>query len=222
MYLLQKMMEGKIWTILWGCLAILYVMGEDDSKNVVFPADNAASNSSPSVLPEAPKAVEIEERRNGKNLLDWLGFTIGGDTDPYLSKTNAACLEGDLSECFKSKALTSLEEFFDKDVYTFNENTRIVKMPSVQLRALQKEPYEFSSETRADESEWDQFVKYVMRKVEKFVKSTAFEVRVPDEVLAEARYAPRFIDEISSEIDIIEDKTDNVFSKYEQFSTAPT
>lgn len=204
-------MEGKIWTVLWACLAILYVMGEDDSKNVVFPAESRApSNSS---APEPPPAVNAEERRNGKNLLDWLGFTVGGDTDPYLSKANAACLEGDLSECFKSKALTSLEEFFDKEVYALNDNTRIVKMPSVQLRALAKEPYEFSGETRAEEPEWDQFVKYVMRKVEKFVKSTAIEVRVPDDVLAEGRYAPRFIDDISSEIDIIEDKTDNVFSK---------
>lgn len=47
-------------------------------------------------------------------MLDWLGLGTGPDTDPYLAKTNAACLGGDLAECFKSRALGSLDEFFAK------------------------------------------------------------------------------------------------------------
>lgn len=50
----------------------------------------------------------------GKDLLDWIGLGTGADTDPYIAKTNEACLTGDLAECFKSRALTSLEEFFSK------------------------------------------------------------------------------------------------------------
>lgn len=50
--------------------------------------------------------------------------------------------------------------------------------------------------------------------MERFVKSTAVEVSVPNEVLAEDRYAPRFIDEISEEINILDNKSDNIFCKY--------
>lgn len=55
----------------------------------------------------------------GRDLLDWIGLGTGPDTDPYLAKTNAACLDGDLAECFKSRALASLDEFFDKVSYWF-------------------------------------------------------------------------------------------------------
>lgn len=50
----------------------------------------------------------------GRNLLDWIGLGTGPETDPYLARTNAACLDGDLAECFKSRALASLDEFFEK------------------------------------------------------------------------------------------------------------
>lgn len=50
----------------------------------------------------------------GRDLLDWLGLGTGPDTDPYLARTNEACLTGDLAECFKSRALSSLDEFFNK------------------------------------------------------------------------------------------------------------
>lgn len=46
--------------------------------------------------------------------MDWIGLGTGPETDPYLAKTNAACLNGDLAECFKSRALGSLDEFFNK------------------------------------------------------------------------------------------------------------
>lgn len=157
-----------------------------------------------------------EERgiRKGKNLLDWIGFGTGSDTDPYLARANAACLNGDLSECFKSRALTSLDEFFDKDTYSLTDNAKVVRMPVSQLRQLHQEAFEFSSTPRAEEPEWDQFVKFLLRKVERFLKSTAIEVQFPNEVTEGGRYAPRFIDEIATEIDIIEDKNESTFCKY--------
>jgi hypothetical protein len=49
--------------------------------------------------------------------------------------------------------------------------------------------------------------------IEKFLKSTAIEVRFDNEVTERGRYSPRFIDEIADEIDVIEDKKDSLFSK---------
>jgi hypothetical protein len=152
--------------------------------------------------------------RKGKNLLDWIGFGTGSDTDPYLARANSACLNGDLSECFKSRALASLDEFFDKDTYTLTDNARVIRMPVVHLRQLHQEAFEFSSTPRAEEPEWDQFVKFLLRKVERFVKSTAIEVQFPNEVTEEGRYSPRFVDEIATEIDIIEDKNESTFCEY--------
>lgn len=86
-------------------------------------------------------------------------------------------------------------------------------MPTPQLRRLTNEPYEFSSDPRAEESEWEHFVKFLLRKVEKFVKSTALEVKIPEEITEEGRYSPRFVDEIASEIDILEDKKASLFCK---------
>lgn len=50
----------------------------------------------------------------GKDLLDWIGLGVGPDKDPYVAKTNSECLNGDLAECFKSRALQTFDEFFEK------------------------------------------------------------------------------------------------------------
>ncbi|XP_049808641.1 uncharacterized protein LOC126251932 isoform X1 [Schistocerca nitens] len=182
------------------------VLGGASNSSVVFPG----------AAPEEA-AVQTEGRSlgvaEGKNvLLDWIGLGTGPDTDPYLARANAACLNGDLAECFKSRALNSLD-FLELPAYPLTENARIVRMAETHLRSLQHEPYEFSSAPRADESEWDQLVKFALRKVEKFLKSTAIEVQFPNEVTENGRYSPRFIDEIASELDIIEDKKRTPFSR---------
>ncbi|XP_018333769.1 uncharacterized protein LOC108742907 [Agrilus planipennis] len=154
-----------------------------------------------------------EGPRQGRDLLDWIGLGTGPDVDPYLAKANAECLNGDLAECFKSRALQSLDDFFDKPVYYLTENARITRMPESQLRSVAREPYEFSEAPRSDEPEWDQLVKFVLRKVERFMKSSAIEVKFNDEVTERGRYSPRFIDEIADEIDVIEDKKDSYFKR---------
>lgn len=50
---------------------------------------------------------------------------------------------------------------------SLSPNARIVRMPDYQLRSLEQEPYEFSGESRAADSEWDHLVKFALRKVEK-------------------------------------------------------
>ncbi|KAF5296742.1 hypothetical protein FQR65_LT10178 [Abscondita terminalis] len=153
------------------------------------------------------------EERIGKDLLDWIGLGTGPNVDPYLARTNEGCLGGDLAECFKSRALQSLDEFFDQPVYHLTENARILRMPETQLRQLSSERFEYSDVPRADEPEWDQLVKFTMRRVEKFLKSTGIEVAINNDISENGRYSPRFIDEIADEIDIIEDKKDSYFSK---------
>ena len=58
-----------------------------------------------------------EERRNGKHLLDFVGLGTGNNVDPFIAQVNGKCLNGELSECFKSQALNTFNEFFNKEVY---------------------------------------------------------------------------------------------------------
>lgn len=67
---------------------------------------------------------------------------------------------------------------------------------------------------RSEDTEWDQLVKFAMRKAEKFVKTVSFKVDIPSWAVGENEvYAPRFIDEIADEIDTIENKKDTLFCK---------
>lgn len=59
----------------------------------------------------------VEERRNGKHLLDFVGLGTGNNVDPFIAQVNGKCLNGELSECFKSQALNTFNEFFNKEVY---------------------------------------------------------------------------------------------------------
>ncbi|KAL2746233.1 uncharacterized protein V1477_004603 [Vespula maculifrons] len=153
--------------------------------------------------------------RQSKNLFDWIGIGIGRNVDPYLAKINKACLNGELAECFKSEALTSFSEFFDQTAYALNENVKVVQMSRQVVADVNRQPYEYSTEPRSDESEWDQLVKFASRKMERFVKTMAIELEVPTSEIGENEvYSPRFIDEIADEIDTLEDKKDSLFSRH--------
>lgn len=60
---------------------------------------------------------QIEGRQSARHLLDFIGLGTGNNIDPYLRKTNENCLKGELSECFKSQALNSVDEIFYRDAY---------------------------------------------------------------------------------------------------------
>ncbi|XP_015173241.1 PREDICTED: uncharacterized protein LOC107064744 [Polistes dominula] len=153
--------------------------------------------------------------RQGKNLFDWIGLGTGSNTDPYLAKINKDCLTGELAECFKSQALTSFSEFFDQTAYTLNDNVNVVRMSRQVVADVNRQPYEYSTEARSDDSEWDQLVKFALRKMEKFVKTMAIEINVPlSETGDNDSYSPRFIDEIVGELDTLEDKKDSLFSRH--------
>lgn len=156
--------------------------------------------------------------RTGKNLFSWLGSFAEEDADPYLAAANGACLQGDMTECFKARALSGLGDFFVRDSYRLNENVRVVRLHGDDGGdgGRSSRAFEFSTEQRPDDAEWDRLVKFAMRKVERFLRSAAVEVHVPDELTDGGRYSPRFIDEISTELDTLEDKKASVISEYTQ------
>lgn len=68
---------------------------------------------------------------------------------------------------------------------------------------------------RSSDSDWDQLMKFALRKAEKFVKTVAIELHIPSEETGENEvYAPRFLDEIADEIDTLENKKDTLFCKH--------
>ncbi|XP_038219573.1 uncharacterized protein LOC119837866 [Zerene cesonia] len=147
----------------------------------------------------------------GRGLLDWIG--LGEDQDPYIQQATQQCISGDLADCFKAQALRSFDDFFDKQAYQLSDNAVLVKVES-QARALSREPPEFSSQPRSDDSDWDGLVKYGLRKIERFLRSTALEMQLDNEVTSNGVIAPRFIDEIADEVDIIEDKKASPFRRH--------
>ncbi|KAJ2940074.1 hypothetical protein O0L34_g14109 [Tuta absoluta] len=176
-------------------------------------------------LPDQPPKEETEGRSlnfsdddrsrapqaEGRGLLNWLG--LGEDQDPYIQQATNQCINGDLADCFKAQALRSFDDFFDKQAYQLSENAVLVKVES-QARALAHEPTELASQPRSGDSDWDALVKFGMRKIERFLRSTALEMQLDDEVTANGVVAPRFIDEIADEVDIIEDKKAPPFRRH--------
>ncbi|XP_041985538.1 uncharacterized protein LOC121737871 [Aricia agestis] len=169
-------------------------------------------------LPDQPPKEETEGRSlnfgdddrgrspqaSGRGLLaDWLGF--GDDQDPYIQQATQQCVSGDLADCFKAQALRSFDDFFDKQAYQLSDNALLVKVES-QARALSREPPTFESQPRSEDSDWDALVKYGMRKIERFLRSTALEFDLDDEVTANGVIAPRFLEDVNDDLEIIQDK----------------
>lgn len=119
-----------------------------------------------------------------------------------------------MTECFKARALSGLGDFFVRDSYRLNENVRVVRLPQGgDDYGRASRAFDFSTEQRPDDTEWDKLVKFAGRKAERFLRSAAVEVHVPDELTEGGRYSPRFIDEISSELDTLEDKKASIISE---------
>ncbi|XP_028166335.1 uncharacterized protein LOC114357081 isoform X2 [Ostrinia furnacalis] len=176
-------------------------------------------------LPDQPPKEETEGRSlnfgnddrsrspqaQGRGLLDWIG--LGEDQDPYIQQATQQCINGDLADCFKAQALRSFDDFFDKQAYQLSDNALLVKVES-QARALVHEPPTLSSQPRSEDSDWDALVKFGMRKIERFLRSTALEMHLDDDVTSNGVIAPRFLDEIADEVDIIEDKKAPPFRRH--------
>lgn len=180
--------------------------------SVTFEDGSSGSEARENHVAEEQAANNFNKTRQGKGLFDWLG--VDRDVDPYVAKTDQGCLNGDLAECFKSQALRYFSDFFDQPRYDMNERVKVVRMSSNVVREVDRQPYEYSGEARSTDSEWDQLMKFALRKIEKFVKTVAIELHVNSEETGENEvYAPRFLDEIADEIDTLENKKDTLFSR---------
>ncbi|XP_076759222.1 DUF1676 domain-containing protein Osi2 [Xylocopa sonorina] len=167
-------------------------------------------------VPEPQEQVSYNGTRQGKGIFDWIGLGAGRNVDPYVAKTNQGCLNGDLAECFKSQALSYFSDFFDHSRYDLNDYVKVVRMSRDVVQEVSRQPYEYSGEARSSDSEWDQLMKFALRKAEKFVKTAAIELHIPSEETGEnSVYAPRFLDEIADEIDTLENKKDTLFSRHQ-------
>lgn len=189
---------------------LLFAAASVSCQTMSFP-DSAAAAA------DNGTAAEAGGNRSGKNLFNWLGSFAEEDADPYLASANGACLQGDMTECFKARALSGLGDFFVRDAYRLNENVRVIRLPRDDDYGrdgrASRASFEFSTEQRPDDTEWDRLVKFAMRKTERFLRSAAVEVHVPEELTEGGRYSPRFIDEISTELDTLEDKKASIISE---------
>jgi hypothetical protein len=194
-------------------LAALLLASSVASQSMSFP--DAATDATATTVENGTATGRDSSggNRNGKNLFNWLGSFAEEDSDPYLSSANGACLQGDMTECFKARALSGLDDFFVRDSYRLNDHVRVIRLQG-DNDGRSSRAFEFSTDQRPEDTEWDRLVKFTMRKVERFLRSTAVEVQVPDELTEGGRYSPRFIDEISSELDTLEDKKASIISEY--------
>lgn len=78
-------------------------------------ADAASSNQK--VANISASSPQVEGRQSARHLFDFVGLGTGRNVDPFLRKTNEKCLNGELSECFKSQALNSFDDLFQREVY---------------------------------------------------------------------------------------------------------
>lgn len=72
---------------------------------------SSASSQSSSSLPP------LEEQGRSSSILSIFGLGRPEDNDPFVARTSANCVRGDLSECFKSQALDSFDEIFYRELY---------------------------------------------------------------------------------------------------------
>lgn len=100
--------------------------------------------------------------------------------------------------------------------YSLTPHVRVLRVPETQVRSLDYEPYEFSNEARqiSESPDWSELIQFALRKAERFMKSNVIELEIPSELTEGGRYSPRFIDEISDELDVIEDKHAPLFSEF--------
>ncbi|XP_053975961.1 uncharacterized protein LOC128874869 [Hylaeus volcanicus] len=195
-----------VWMLLVPCQAFTFEDGPAGDK------PEGRDNQVPPLQGQVP----FNGTRQGKGIFDWIGLGTGRNVDPYMAKTNKGCLNGDLAECFKSQALSYFTDFFDQPRYDLNDYVKVVRMSRDVVKEVGRQPYEYSNEPRSSDSEWDQLVKFAMRKAEKFVKTVAIELHIPSEETGDNEvYAPRFLDEIADEIDTLENKKDTLFSRHQ-------
>ncbi|XP_014241380.1 uncharacterized protein LOC106662084 [Cimex lectularius] len=139
----------------------------------------------------------------------------GWQDDPYMEETKQTCNAGSISGCFASKTMSSMSGFFDRDLYTISKEARFVRTSPMSEKKISFEGMDFAQEPRSGESPWEAAIGFLARRAEHFIKTTALEVELNDEMTEHGKYQPRFIDEIYSEIERLEDKNEKPEKRYE-------
>ena len=95
-------------------LTIVFALRLTDGDGIVLPDQVQQPLQQTQERSQQPNAGGSRE---GKHLLDFIGLGTGQNTDPYLARTNKNCLAGELAECFKSQAISTFSDFFNKQEY---------------------------------------------------------------------------------------------------------
>ncbi|XP_011703616.1 PREDICTED: uncharacterized protein LOC105459363 [Wasmannia auropunctata] len=204
--------------VILGILLVLSLLACCQSTGKIVFQDSTSEHEAD----KQEKSKEVTSQQRGFNpvqhvedLFNYIGLGTGQNVDPYLAKVNERCLTGDFAECFKSRALNYFSDFFDHAEYSLNDNIRIKRMSDQVVTEVHRQPYEYSNDPRSGETEWDQMVNFMKRKMERFVKTMTFELTIPDvETGFNDAYKPRFLNEIADEIDTLENKKDTLFSRH--------
>ncbi|BES96131.1 Protein of unknown function (DUF1676) [Nesidiocoris tenuis] len=133
--------------------------------------------------------------------------------DPYVNEADLQCVAGEVSGCIRSKAAGFVGSLFRRHEFLISEEARFVKMAKVSSKPVKMEGFDFSETPRSGETTWSSAIGFLMRRAEEFLKTTALEVDLTPELTENGRYQPRFIDEIYSEVDTLDDKSDKPNSK---------
>ncbi|CAH0388365.1 unnamed protein product [Bemisia tabaci] len=123
------------------------------------------------------------------------------NSEPLQNKTKidslSACSQGELNGCTKSSAMVSWDRFTSRQAFASSEHTEFTR----SSRRVEKF---LGSEAKSVDSSWTEFAWTMLERVGAFAA---------DELTQADSDAPRFLDEIASEIDALEDKNDNIFSR---------
>ncbi|KAL1137936.1 hypothetical protein AAG570_009631 [Ranatra chinensis] len=138
------------------------------------------------------------------------------DEDAYLGEQRELCQkDGGFFQCSKFRLLAAVDRLFATEEVSMGRHLRLVPTPRSQLVRLMGEPYEFSATQRSSDSQLTRLFKFLSRRAERFVKSRSIELKLSPEITNGGRYQPRFVDEIYSEIDAIEDKNEKPYKRTE-------
>ncbi|KAF6209727.1 hypothetical protein GE061_015476 [Apolygus lucorum] len=135
--------------------------------------------------------------------------------DPFIDEAQQQCMAGEIGGCLRSEAATFLGGIFRRDDFNISEEARFVRTPEVSSNPVKMEGLDFSEAPRSGETAWEAAFGFVKRRAEAFLKTTALEVELTPELTEGGKYQPRFIDEIFSEVDALDDKNDKPNRRYE-------
>lgn len=82
--------------------------------NFRLPDQTTDSGNEPRTIASPPP---VEGQGRSSSILSIFGLGGPEDSDPFVARTTANCVRGDLSECFKTHALDSFDEIFYRQLY---------------------------------------------------------------------------------------------------------